>query len=619
MAGIFGFTVHPGDTGQSTVEKLRSLLCHSPYEEESVLASRRACLGVIHPLEAHRVRNPAFDPATGMILALDGEIADPSLIRNRLNRTGPPVPEDLSEAELLLQVFLREGADRFADINGNWSVAVYSEKRDEFTLISDRFATRPIAFVQLPHGFAFFPEVKGVLAFPEFRPKIDPIATAQLFLFRYPIHCRTLLQDVRLIPNASVITYRDSRISTRSYWSFSLLDEYPVPNPEGWIEEYARILKHAVALRVQKPPVPGLTQSGGIDTRLIAASLPEGEETYHTFTFGERGCFDLRFGKRVASAIGAKHHEVVLTPERILPHLERYLWVVDGMVQCQHAQIGALFPVVRNHVDTLLEGAPIGSIFLYLWDLPGFGMLCPSTEEVYHRYFMEKRMQMRPEKARTLLRGDWVSMLPVIKEEFRSSLGNRFPGLPFLRGYRYSIAEHLPRFSNIGVLYLRTIAEVRQPLCDYDLVDFGGTIPGRLSVDPSVAHKILTRLSPRLAKIPMAAEGLSGDPTLWDLFWRWRRNSLKTGLTKLTGGKVKFPRRTVTVNSDAWIRGAYRQRIEQVLSDNRLAERGLLDTAAVKNVLREHMVDGKDRSGLIWPLFSLEMWCRQFFDGEREG
>ena len=79
----------------------------------------------------------------------------------------------------------------------------------------------------------------------------------------------------------------------------------------------------------------------------------------------------------------------------------------------------------------------------------------------------------------------------------------------------------------------------------------------------------------------------------------------------LTRPKMGFP-----VPFDQWTRGAWNGVAREVLLDRRARTRGVLDSASVDQLLRDHrlgLTDGGDR---IWTLINLELWCRTFIDGE---
>jgi hypothetical protein len=67
---------------------------------------------------------------------------------------------------------------------------------------------------------------------------------------------------------------------------------------------------------------------------------------------------------------------------------------------------------------------------------------------------------------------------------------------------------------------------------------------------------------------------------------------------------------------DEWLRGPSRAFVEDVLLSSRVAEHGVLEPAAVRTLVAEHMA-GAGHANAIGLLLTVELWQRYFEDGER--
>ena len=79
----------------------------------------------------------------------------------------------------------------------------------------------------------------------------------------------------------------------------------------------------------------------------------------------------------------------------------------------------------------------------------------------------------------------------------------------------------------------------------------------------------------------------------------------------LSRPKMGFP-----VPLESWLRGPWNSVASDVLLDRRSRERGIVDPAAVQQLLRDHAsgrVNGTER---LWSLINLELWFRTFIDKE---
>ena len=124
--------------------------------------------------------------------------------------------------------------------------------------------------------------------------------------------------------------------------------------------------------------------------------------------------------------------------------------------------------------------------------------------------------------------------------------------------------------------------ESRVPFLDHHLVEF------------------VARLQPRLK--------------LRRLTTKWLLRQTVQGLLPrsiLTRPKMGFP-----VPFSRWVRGPRAATVSDVLLDRRTRQRGIINPAAVEDLLRAHRQGRVEGGDAIWALLNLELWYRTFIDGE---
>jgi len=91
------------------------------------------------------------------------------------------------------------------------------------------------------------------------------------------------------------------------------------------------------------------------------------------------------------------------------------------------------------------------------------------------------------------------------------------------------------------------------------------------------------------------------------------RQAMKDMLPReiLTRPKVGFP-----VPVGAWFRGKFRHIIDEHVLGERVRERGILNHAALEQLVAEHNSNRKDHFQRLWSLVNLELWLRQSIDGD---
>jgi asparagine synthase (glutamine-hydrolysing) len=69
----------------------------------------------------------------------------------------------------------------------------------------------------------------------------------------------------------------------------------------------------------------------------------------------------------------------------------------------------------------------------------------------------------------------------------------------------------------------------------------------------------------------------------------------------------------------AWLVGELRPMLDELLSPQAVASRGLLDPVAVQALIRDNDRGTADNALRIWALVVLELWNRTFIDGTGSG
>ena len=65
-----------------------------------------------------------------------------------------------------------------------------------------------------------------------------------------------------------------------------------------------------------------------------------------------------------------------------------------------------------------------------------------------------------------------------------------------------------------------------------------------------------------------------------------------------------------------WFRGKYRSVIDEYVLSERTLARGLFEPEYLKQMVEAHQSGVENHADRLWSLLNLEIWLRQFIDGE---
>jgi asparagine synthase (glutamine-hydrolysing) len=150
------------------------------------------------------------------------------------------------------------------------------------------------------------------------------------------------------------------------------------------------------------------------------------------------------------------------------------------------------------------------------------------------------------------------------------------------------------------MLYADTKTYLQELLMKQDQMSMAASIESRV---PFLDHKLVEFT----ARLPQHLKLRRGWTTKYIL-----RQSMKDVLPAqiLSRKKMGFP-----VPVGAWFRGAYRGILEEYVLGERARARGLFEPAYVRELVARHAA-GENHTERLWSLVNVEIWLRQFMDGE---
>jgi len=108
--------------------------------------------------------------------------------------------------------------------------------------------------------------------------------------------------------------------------------ESPPPfhgSPDMLAAELRHVLAWAVRKRLRSE-VAGAWLSGGLDSSTMAALVRPHVRLLHTFVAGVAGAPDLEYARQVAEHLGSRHHEVLVTLDRMLAALPKVIYHLES-------------------------------------------------------------------------------------------------------------------------------------------------------------------------------------------------------------------------------------------------------------------------------------------------
>ena len=564
-------------------------------------------------------------------IVFNGEIYNHRSIRPDLERRGHRYATQ-SDTETIIHLYEEYGDDCVHHLRGMFAFAIWDSRKRRLFCARDRVGIKPLYYAMREGSFAFASEMKALFELPGLGPQMNHRALPEFFALGYLSASDTLFQGVsKLLPGHRLtleLNEPHPQPRIEQYWDLNITSEEKELTESDYIARFRELFAESVRLRLMSDVPLGVFLSGGLDSSSIAAVMAEfSKEQIKTFSVGyaEDRFSELPYARRVAEHIGAEYNEVLLGPEEFLNSLPQLIWHEDEpIVWPSSVALHFVSRLAREKVKVVLTGEGGDEIFA--------GYMKYRATLFNLRYGSTYEKWVSPKVRRVVRRVLESSALPVtIRRKLQHSFlywPNEFQKIYFDNFYSVFPKEAqaqlfapqlVDELRGIGayetsmgyfrsdgrqdslltrLLYLDIKTYLVELLMKQDQMSMAASIESRV---PFLDHKLLEFA----VRIPahLKVRYTSGKYLL--------RRSMEDRLPSDVLRRVKkgFP-----TPVKPWLRYRLFDRVAKILTDGRLAERGIVSHRYVCDLLQAHKSGRVDATDAVWRLLNFELWNRVCFD-----
>lgn len=426
-----------------------------------------ARLSILDPVNGTQ---PVYDPSREVAVVLNGEIFNYIELRSALEKKGY-VFRTHTDTEVLLNCYLEYGDSFLADLNGQFSIAIWDRKKRSLLLARDRMGITPLFFYRSKDFFVFSSEIKALLVHKAVPKEINGKALDQIYTFWVPVGKHTILSGIEELPPGKMLLLRDGKVDISSYW------EWPFPSRvedttavfEKEKERFVDVLDKAVGLRLRADVEVGAYLSGGIDssaiTALAARRIPASLKSY-SVAFDEKDYDERSYQNLVARLCRTKHTMINCSHENIEKSFRDVIWSTETPIfRTAPTPLFLLSQAVnRDAIKVVLSGEGSDEILL------GY--------DLFREHKIRKFWSRQPESAiRPQLFKKLYAYLPHFKNPRYANLTIQFFKSTLLQ--KSPFYSHTVRWNNNAVNKVYFSEDLRQDLAGYDaLREIESILPG---------------------------------------------------------------------------------------------------------------------------------------------
>ncbi|MCB1876457.1 MAG: asparagine synthase (glutamine-hydrolyzing) [Chromatiales bacterium] len=563
-------------------------------------------------LNQNRGRQP-FESADGkLMLTKNGELYDYQRIRAELTADGARFLTK-SDSEIVLHLYPRLGLDStLPHLRGEFAFALYDREDERLMLVRDRFGIKPLYWTEIGGGLVFGSELKVLFAHPEVSRKFDPAGVYHQ-LMQTMVPGSTAFAGVHQVRPGHLldIKRRNGRlqITERKYWDmdFPLESERePVGKESRWIEQTRDGLLRAVQLRLEADVPVGCYLSGGIDScSILGLAAASSQSSIKAFTIGfDSDAYDESpIATEMAQAAGADQDIMRLSSDHLYDNFVETLWHTERTI---YNTLGVAKLLMSRHVrdvnykvvltgegsDELFGGYPAFRRDLFLH---GLDHLAPEERLEWEAMLAEQNKLFKgamlaedeitnPElDARVGFTPSclqpWLASAERVPEllnrDMAAGLRDYDPGAAIAAELETDMLKNRHPLDKAQYVWIKTMLEGQILTWGGDRVDMANSMEAR---PPFLDHHLAefaTTLPPS-----MRIKGRTEKYVL--------REAMKGLLPETLYKRQKFAFMAPPAHTDPKKWQAVQALADAYLSDQRIADSGLLDATGVKNLFAMH-------------------------------
>jgi asparagine synthase (glutamine-hydrolysing) len=628
MCGIWG-VYQPGGGQRDTLARMAGTLTHRGPDDEGIFAEGPIGLGNrrLSIIDLPGGHQPLSNEDCSVWVVYNGELYNYRELTTLLQERGHRF-RTRSDTEVLVHLYEEFGEACVDHLQGMYAFAIWDETRQTLFLARDRLGQKPLFYAAVDGAFYFASEAKAILAATGTHGGPDLETIHHFLSLRFIPAPRTMFRNIRKLPPAHFLRYRNGEVEVRRYWDLSFSDKLAIGEPD-LLDMLGDTLRKTISSHLTSDVPVGAFLSGGLDSSTIVAYMAQAStQPVPTFSIGvaEQDFNELPFSRLVAERYGTAHHEATVRPN-LIDLLPTIVWHLDEPSDPIAACMYHAAALASQHVKVVMGGDGGDELFAGFDRYAGIRYI-----DQYARV---------PAFVRQRLIGPAVRSVP--DSLSYKSLTQRLQWAQHLAsvpsgGQRYAEATTFFRFTHSAkqALYGEALWHDLHSLVSTDvIVDAYNHADAEDSVDRMLYADFVTRLpehSLMLTDRMTMAHGLESrspflDHSLVELLARVpsqlkiRHNTSKYVLRRLMRDQLPAPivqrqKQGFMFPLGYWLQNELHAFARNSLLGSRLVKDGLFRRAAVLQLLDEHRERRVDHHVRLWMLINLDVWYRLFVDNE---
>jgi asparagine synthase (glutamine-hydrolysing) len=320
IAGIFHAET-PKPVDPARVERMCDALAHRGPDGAGVWTDHGVGLGHrrLSIIDVAGSPQPMQSADGRAVIVFNGEVYNFRALRAELSQAGFTFRTN-GDTEVIIAAWQRWGPDCLSRLDGMFAFALYDRDKRQLFLARDRFGVKPLFYAPLSDGsIAFASELKGLLAHPLLRRRVNPQAIEAYMTWGYVPDTHSILAGVEKLPAGHFWLLEQGRAPGRPkrWWDIDFTSREKGAEAD-LSAQLVHLLREGVHSRMVADVPLGAFLSGGVDSSGVVALMSEASAApVQTCSIGfDVAAYDeTSYARQVAAKFGADHQERIVATD----------------------------------------------------------------------------------------------------------------------------------------------------------------------------------------------------------------------------------------------------------------------------------------------------------------
>lgn len=368
MCGFAGMFTKSGNANAcvSQMEKMSNCIRHRGPDDSKLYVGENALFAFrrLSIIDLDGGSQPFVSSCEKYAAVFNGEIYNYRELKSDLEKEGVVFSTN-SEIEVIINLYMREGAEFVSKLRGMFAILVYDKENKSIFAARDPFGIKPLYYRESKDGIVFSSEMKAFFFDEDYKGfDVNEERLQHYFTFQYVTEPDTITETIKILPKGSYMLYSE-KPEIKEYYVQSFAPDVKT-SYDAKKKKLRETVEESVAAHMLSDVPLGSFLSSGIDSAVITAVASKLQPGIKAFTvgFNVKGYTELADAKGISSHLDIDHLLLECNIDDFLKSYERVIYHLDSPVA--DPSVVAIYLICKEaakHVKVVLSGEGSDEMF----------------------------------------------------------------------------------------------------------------------------------------------------------------------------------------------------------------------------------------------------------------